>query len=130
MEEVTANVRDKSSTKETPGTLSIPNNNNTAKRLNFDQVCSDCESDVEEYHDCDNCDDDDDDSSSDCFQYADAYLDDRDFDSLEYDYEPGINLSSMEFSRIIEVGHCVGCRCSQEARQGHCPGCSCHQESG
>ena len=93
--------------------------------------CSDSESESEVFHDCDNCDDsDDNESSSDCFQYKDAYLDDRDLDSLEYDYEPGIHLSSLEFSRIIEIGHCHGCRCNQEAQQGHCPSCSCHQESG
>jgi len=93
---------------------------------------SDSESEPEVFHDCDNCEDSDvDDSSSDCFQYKDSYFDDKeqDLDSLEYEYEPGINLSSMEFSRIIELGHCHGCRCNQEAQHGHCPSCSCHQES-
>ena len=99
--------------------------------LEDDDECSDSESEHEIFHDCDNCDDSDaDDSSSDSFLYKDSYFDDRDLDSLEYEYEPGINLSSMEFSRIIEIGHCHGCRCNQEAQHGHCPSCSCHQESG
>ena len=96
-----------------------------------DGETSDIESEPEEFHDCDNCDDSEAyDSSSDCFQYKDAYIDDRDLESLEYDFEPGIHLSSLEFSRIIEKGHCPGCRCNQEVQLGHCLSCSCHQESG
>ena len=96
-----------------------------------DDEHSDIESEAEVFHDCDICDDSEpDDSSSDCFQYNDAYIDDRDLDSLEYDFEPGIHLSSLEFSRILESGHCPGCQCQQVVQLGHCPGCNCHQESG
>ena len=88
---------------------------------------------MEEFHDCEVCEDDETSSSTDeSFHFSDAYMEDKDFDSLEFDYEPGINLSSMEFSRISEDGHCLGCQCSQEIqiRQGHCLYCSCHRESG
>ncbi|XP_023330489.1 uncharacterized protein LOC111702914 isoform X6 [Eurytemora carolleeae] len=51
---------------------------------------------------------------------------------LEYEYEPGISLSALHFSRENNgkwLGHCKGCRCISSAPSEHCGGCVCLQES-
>ena len=59
--------------------------------------------------------------------------------SLEFYYEPSINLGDEPFSDehediLIEFGqtsrHCKGCKCHILPLQGHCQRCNCYQESG
>ena len=65
-------------------------------------VC-DSESESEPYHDCDNCDNTDDDLEDaidgiDCEEREDR-------DSLEFEYEPGISLASLQFYQTCECQH-------------------------
>ena len=59
--------------------------------------------------------------------------------SLEYYYEPSINLGDIGFVSdsddiVIDlsgkINHCKGCLCHVGPFQGHCSRCSCYQESG
>ena len=65
-----------------------------------DSRSCDSESESEPYHDCDNCDTDDDqeDHQVDGVDFEEP--DDR--DSLEFEYEPGISLSSLQFYQTCE----------------------------
>ena len=67
---------------------------------------------------------------------SDQMFDDIEPQSLEYEYEPGIGLSAMEFNSECEMikrgrnDHCKKCRCNEVPDEGHCISCTCHQESG
>ena len=59
--------------------------------------------------------------------------------SLEYYYDPSINLGDIRFTTECEdivinlaekTCHCKGCRCHIVPIQGHCHRCNCYQESG
>ena len=85
----------------------------TDKRLNLVRTESkrsfdnNSESESEPYLDCDDCNDSDDDQDD-----IDGVIDDNhdDRESLEFEYEPGISLSSLHFYQT--------CHCQEESESG------------